>query len=236
MSNSFVEDNLPFRKRRRIGGPIGAPPIPIANAVVATQNDFACSSGFHAHYYSNGFWYKGTAKEDRLVPEPNESLKRQNIIKAWIMRNCGRFPSIGTIASQLRYRPGILGPNHTVEGAVRELCDEGLLRREGGRVVSLVSAIERPKPTAKWKPAGAAQIITMQKGKAVMVGGLYAIDRIIGHGVRTNDNAVYYLVKWLGQPASEATWESEESLMVTAGPVILHYRKSLMNAADGNTS
>ena len=57
-----------------------------------------------------------------------------------------------------------------------------------------------------------------------MVGGLYAIDRIIGHGVRTNDNAVYYLVKWLGQPASEATWESEESLMVTAGPVILHYR------------
>eukprot|EP00667_Euglena_gracilis_P021116 EG_transcript_23016 len=231
MSTTVYEDLQPPPKRRRFCFPVSS----LALADIATSTKSEPFPDSHGHYHSNGHWYKGTAKEDRLVPEKDESLKRMNIIKAWILRNCGRFPSVGTIASQLRYRPGILGPQYTVERAVAELCAEGLLRREGGRVMSLVTGIECPRPTPRWRPPGIPQVTDSEAGSIVEAGGLCAIDRLVGHGVREGDGAVFYLVQWLGQPRAAATWEPEAALIATAAPVVLHYRKSLTATSDGGT-
>jgi len=188
------------------------------------------------HYYSSGQWYAGTSKADKRLTEGDERRKRKNMVKAFILRNCGRFPSVGTISSQLRSRPGILAPGRTVSSALTDLCKEGLVRREGGRVVALVGGESPPMPTKLWRPAVKPEVVHQKDGWALVSGKEWAVDRILGHGVRDEDGAVFYRVAWLGRPPQDATWESEASLCHTALPLVLHYRLSISGGPSEETA
>eukprot|EP00668_Euglena_longa_P001689 GGOE01001994.1.p1 GENE.GGOE01001994.1~~GGOE01001994.1.p1 ORF type:complete len:764 (+),score=168.10 GGOE01001994.1:32-2293(+) len=69
---------------------------------------------------------------------------------------------------------------------------------------------------------GAAGEVSMQSSDH---GVVHAIDRLLGHGVRAGDGALFFHVKWKGGAEEEATWESESTLAPTAGPLLdLYWR------------
>ena len=64
---------------------------------------------------------------------------------------------------------------------------------------------------------GAISIVSEDQGT------VHAIDRLLGHGVRASDGEVFFRVQWKGSDEEEATWESQDSLMQTARPLVALY-------------
>uniref|UniRef100_A0A7S1I4R5 Chromo domain-containing protein n=1 Tax=Eutreptiella gymnastica TaxID=73025 RepID=A0A7S1I4R5_9EUGL len=84
-------------------------------------------------------------------------------------------------------------------------------------------------PSGKEECAETGAITIASKDQGVVS----AIDQILGHGVRSQDGAIFFRVKWRGLDEQEATWESESSLTQTAGPLVNLYWSTSAHRRSG---